>query len=239
MNSLKRKLHLVQLAGGKGLRAGGDTPKQFRATGSGLLFSVSLAEFLKISPDAGQVASITVTAAEKWANVVMSVLGHLPLEEAGIYRAEPGSTRTESTWNALQLIADQAGPKSDDLVAVHDAARPFATSRLLAQLMAAAAESGAAVPGIPLADTILQMEAGGAQARYLERSALVAVQTPQVFRWELLHDAHQWAAETGQSFTDDGSLVAHRGTNPIVIPGEQSNWKVTTEGDWQRAIDTL
>jgi len=233
------RVHLVQLAGGKGLRVGGDTPKQFRATGKGMLFAVSLAEFLNLTSEIGKVASITVTAAQQWENVVKGVLAFLPGDEMSFHRAEPGATRTESTWNALQLLKEQSAPEPGDLVAVHDAARPFATADLLAKLIVAASASGAAVPGIPVADTILQTSTETSSAVYLERDALVAVQTPQVFHWELLYDAHQWAASNGSSFTDDGSLVAHRGTNPVVVPGEQGNWKVTTEGDWLRASELL
>jgi len=234
-----KRVHLVQLAGGKGLRAGGDTPKQFRATGSGMLFSISLGEFLKLPADTGEVASITVTAAQMWDNVVKIILHQFSNDGVSLHRAEPGETRTESTWNALQLLEEQVSPEPDDLVAVHDAARPFATADLLTKLVAAASISGAAVPGIPVSDTILQTSGETSAAVYLERSALVAVQTPQVFRWELLRDAHQWAASNGRSFTDDGSLVAHCGTNPVVVSGEQGNWKVTTEGDWLRAVELL
>ncbi len=239
MNSSSKRVHLVQLAGGQGLRVGGHTPKQFRATGSGPLFAVSLAEFLKLSAEVGQVVSITVVAPSTWANVVRGILSQLPLQESCTHLADSGSTRTESTWNALQLMAHQVSPKPDDLVAVHDAARPFASVRLLAELIEAAAATGAAVPGIPVADTIVQKASADCAATYLVREALLAVQTPQVFRWELLHAAHEWAAQNERSFTDDGGLVAHRGTNPVVIPGQQSNWKVTTDGDWLRAAELL
>ena len=74
---------------------------------------------------------------------------------------------------------------------------------------------------------------------YLDRSSLVGVQTPQVFRWDLFHAAHAWAAEAGAVFTDDGGLLAERGQAPVVVAGEQGNWKVTTNGDWLRAETLL
>ncbi len=236
---MSQRVHLVQLAGGKGLRAGGQTPKQFRATSQGPLFTISLIEFLGLPSEVGEVVSITVTAPEPWSNVVAATLGQLPPGGYRTVRAEPGATRTESTWSALQTLNAQFSPQPHDLVAVHDAARPFASVTLLAKLVSAAAASGAAVPGIPVTDTILQKVSGSLAAHYLERENLVAVQTPQVFRWELLHEAHLWAAENQQNFTDDGGLVASRGTDPVVIPGEHENWKVTTEGDWKRAVDLL
>jgi len=233
------RLHLVQLAGGKGLRVGGDTPKQFRETGQGLLFGVSLREFLRLGDDVGKVVSITVTAAHQRGDVIREELGNIASQGTSIHLAKPGETRTESTWHALQVLAAEESPQTGDLVAVHDAARPFATAELLGKLVQAAEQSGAAVPGIPVADTILQIDGDHTAAVYLQRESLVAVQTPQVFQWELLYSAHQWAAENQRAFTDDGSLVAALGTGPIVVPGLQGNWKVTTDDDWRRASALL
>ena len=62
---------------------------------------------------------------------------------------------------------------------------------------------------------------------------------PQVFRWDLFREAHSWAADTGTDFTDDGGLMAARGHAPMVVAGEQDNWKVTTNGDLKRAAALL
>ena len=107
-----KRIHLVQLAGGKGLRAGGETPKQFRATGSGMLFSVSLWEFLKLPAELGKVVSITVTEAQKWDNVVKSILQPCSADGIKVLRAEPGSDRTGSTaqyGSAILTAPDPAG----------------------------------------------------------------------------------------------------------------------------------
>ncbi|MBK6734714.1 MAG: 2-C-methyl-D-erythritol 4-phosphate cytidylyltransferase [bacterium] len=95
----------------------------------------------------------------------------------------------------------------------------------------------APAPGVPVHDTIVHSEQG--RARYLARETLLAVQTPQVFRWEQLREAHAWAAASHASFTDDGGLLAARGHDPAVVEGEIGNWKITTEGDWRRAADLL
>lgn len=130
-------------------------------------------------------------------------------------------------------------------MAVHDAARPFASADLLARTAAAAATAGGAVPGVPVPDTIVRVPevsdpVGPAMtATYLRRELLFAVQTPQVFRWDLLHAAHSVAAAERRDFTDDGGLLASRGHDPVVVPGETSNWKVTTESDLRRALDLL
>ncbi len=244
-------IHLIQLAGGKGLRAGGGpgaAPKQFRPTGRGLLFTVSLRAFLEGGREHGyRVGSVTVVVPDDWRETALDALTGLMAGQGGTpwTLAPAGSSRTASTWNALSVMAggDAGLPEigDRDLVAIHDAARPFATAALLGRLIKAAAGAGCAVPGVPVIDTVVQAaEASGrVRVRYLPRETLSAVQTPQVCRWDLALAAHRWAAGNGAEFTDDGGLLADRGHPPVVVPGEQGNWKVTTEEQWQRARDIL
>ena len=229
-------VHLVFLAGGKGVRCGGEVPKQFRDTGRGPLLTVSLASFLAGDGSGGyRIGSVVVVAAERWRGLVREATGALELNSPVVFAA-PGDTRTASTHSALEALAS-TGPASGDLVAVHDAARPFATAGLLAALVSAADASGGAVPAVPVADTIIRHDSRGVS--YLPRETLLAVQTPQVFRWDLLAEAHRRAAGEGLSFTDDGGLLASRDHPPVVVPGEPGNWKVTTEADLLRALDIL
>ena len=253
----KKRLHLVLLAGGTGSRAGGGRgapPKQFCVSGRGQLFTVSLRAFLALdgAPQATvRVAGVTIAVAEAWCqNAVQGMEKVQEKHPDQAWQLAPaGETRTGSTWNALRALAagytsfaQVAPPAVDDLVAVHDAARPFATTDLLARLVEAATENGAAVPGVPVTDTIVRTDDAGdpaAPAVYLKRELLQAVQTPQVFRWDILYTAHEWAAGEGLDFTDDGGLLAARGHHPVVVPGDVGNWKVTTESDLRRAVDLL
>ena len=245
MSGFSGNLHLVLLAGGKGMRARDmalenvdQVPKQFRQTRKGLLFIVSLASFLEIPEHVAHIASVTVAVPEPWREEAATMLAHLlGLAKVPFDLAPAGSTRTQSTWNALTNLA-QRGCADGDLVAIHDAARPFADAALLTRLVEAAAACGGAVPGVPVADTIVQLD-GSSQAHYLDRSSLLAVQTPQVFRWDILHYAHAWASYQNAEFTDDGSLLADRGYVPAVVAGDVNNWKVTTDADWKRAHDLL
>lgn len=232
-----RALHLILLAGGQGLRAGAGelTPKQFRPTGRGLLFTVSLLDFLTLDEVTGhRPADTVITVSEPWRETAGDALADCDIPWS---LASAGQSRTESTWNAVRQMAAEFNPRPEDLVAVHDAARPFASPELLARLCTSASESGGAVPGIAVPDTIVQSTDDGAE--YLERSTLVAVQTPQVFHWGIFEAAHAWAAGQGHEFTDDGGLMASRGHQPVVVPGEQDNWKVTTADDWDRAVAIL
>jgi len=233
-------LHLILLAGGKGLRAadggqGDDVPKQFRPTGRGPLFAVSLREFfLPGLEQAWHPASVTVTVAAAWQDAVTAELSTLSVPWQ---LANPGASRTASTWNATVALAAAVVPGAGDLVAVHDAARPFATVGLLDAVAAAALAAGGAVPGVPVTDTIVQVTDGA--ATYLSRENLLGVQTPQVFRWSIFETAHRWAHETAAEYTDDGGLLAAKGHLPAVVTGESGNWKVTTAADWDRAKDML
>ena len=252
---LQPRIYLAVLAGGQSLRARGSdssAPKQFREVGGRMLLLVGLRELVR----APGVVHAVLVVPEPWRPLVAQALDEAALS-VPCTLAAAGDHRTASAWQALSSLAGlPAGerPDPDDLVAIHDAARPFASRHLLARVARAAARHGAAVPGVPVADTVVQLavgedagESGVAEAdagervvaSYLERRRLVAVQTPQVCRWRELHAAHAWAAAEKRSFTDDGGLVAERGLLPAVVMGEAANWKITTEEDWERAAGLL
>lgn len=231
------RLHLILLAGGRGLRAinADKVPKQFRATGRGPMFAVSLREFLNLDPSSGfRPSNLILTVPDDWRETTAGALEKMDIPWG---LAPAGTTRTGSTWNAVRELETQFAPHAEDLVAVHDAARPFASADLLVRLGRAAAQAHGAVPGVPVTDTIVQSDGG--RATYLERSTLLAVQTPQVFRWDLFQAAHAWAAAAGADFTDDGGLMAACGHDPVVVAGEPGNWKVTTNADWDLAETLL
>ena len=239
---LQPRLYLAVLAGGRSTRArrsDSAAPKQFREVGGSMLFLQGLSELAQ----APGVAHAVVVVPEAWLPLAQSALASATLPIPWTLAAA-GEHRTASAWNALREMAAlpaDVRPTEDDLVAVHDAARPFASRHLLARVARSAARRRAAVPAVPVADTIVQLMPGEDDsaerpvAAYLERGRLAAVQTPQVVRWRDLHAAHAWAAAEGRSFTDDGGLLASRGIEPVVVMGEPGNWKITNEDDWQRA----
>ncbi|MSQ62142.1 MAG: 2-C-methyl-D-erythritol 4-phosphate cytidylyltransferase [Dehalococcoidia bacterium] len=114
-------------------------------------------------------------------------------------------------------------------VLVHDGARPLVTPSLIGAALARARETGAAVPGIALADTVKRISADGHVAETLDRATLRAIQTPQAFRRELLLRAHE--AETEQDALDDGQMVERLGIPVVIFPGDRRNLKVTTAED--------
>jgi 2-C-methyl-D-erythritol 4-phosphate cytidylyltransferase len=117
-----------------------------------------------------------------------------------------------------------------DYVLVHDAARPLASAGLVRRVLAAAVESGAAIPGLPPRDAVKRVE-GGRLVESLDRSRLVLAQTPQGFRYQLFERAHFEAADAGVVGDDDGQLVAASGHPVTVVEGEPTNLKLTTAED--------
>jgi 2-C-methyl-D-erythritol 4-phosphate cytidylyltransferase/2-C-methyl-D-erythritol 2,4-cyclodiphosphate synthase len=132
----------------------------------------------------------------------------------------------------LEALSAQA----PTIVLVHDAARPFTSAALVSRAIAAAATSGAAVPGLPVTDTVKLVDGDGSVAATLNRAALRTVQTPQAFAYSALLDAHRRAAAQGrEDFPDDAALVEWAGLKVSVFEGEASNMKMTTPQDFARA----
>lgn len=141
---------------------------------------------------------------------------------------EGGDSRSASVRAGLALV-----PGDATIVCVHDAARPFASPALYERVIAAvAAGADAAVPGIPVADTIKVVEADGTVVATPDRSTLVAVQTPQAFRASVLRAAH----DAGGDATDDAALIEQAGGTVVVVEGDHLNRKVTLPDDleWAR-----
>jgi 2-C-methyl-D-erythritol 4-phosphate cytidylyltransferase len=133
-----------------------------------------------------------------------------------------------------------AVPADAAIVCVHDAARPLATPELYARVIAAvAAGADGAIPGVPVTDTIKLVDelvdGGGTVVGTPDRARLVAVQTPQAFRAEMLRAAHA----AGGEGTDDAALVEAEGGRVVVVPGEVENLKVTTPSDLDRVAEVL
>lgn len=136
-----------------------------------------------------------------------------------------GETRTESV-----LAGITAAPENAVLVAVHDGARPLVSEAVITEAVTTAAEYGAAAPVVPVKDSIKRIEDGNIAAD-VARSTLAAVQTPQVFRKDLLRRALTSTAERGYSFTDDCAAVESLGTIVKATHGSYQNIKITTPED--------
>ena len=143
---------------------------------------------------------------------------------AGTIGVPGGSERSHSVRAALAA----AGP--DDVVVVHDAARPLVTPALIAACIDGLADADAAIAATPVTDTIKECE-GERVARTLDRSRLWAVQTPQVFRRDVLERALAQDDRVVAAATDDAALVEALGATVRIVPASPENFKVTTALD--------
>jgi 2-C-methyl-D-erythritol 4-phosphate cytidylyltransferase len=175
------------------------------------------------SLQAGQVAGcfreiIVVAPAETIAAVTAVTAGR-----PGVRVIVGGATRTGSTWAAVDAAGDA------DVIAVHDAARPFVPPSLFQRCVEIARTEGSAVAGLPLADTVRRANEAGAAREEIEREGLWAAQTPQVFRRDQLEKAR--AAAGDRSFSDDAAALLAAGLPVKMVPGERRNLKITTFED--------
>ena len=116
-----------------------------------------------------------------------------------------------------------------ELVAIHDAARPFVTQKVIADSLQSAAEKGSGVAGVPLKDTVKVVSPGGVITHTPPRKSLVSVQTPQSFRRALISRAY--AAVPDRDVTDDASVLERYGGTVYITPGDPMNIKITTAED--------
>ncbi len=207
-------------AGGAGRRMGTGQPKAFLLLeGRSLLaWSVSLFE-----QHAGVDAIVVMAPAAMLAAARVSAA-----DFPKVIAVEPGGPRRQDTV-ALGLAAiEKRGAAPDDLVLVHDSARPLATPALVSAVIEAARRTGAAVPGLTPADTVKRVRQGRVTAT-LDRAELALIQTPQGFRLSLLQKAVRRHAAL--EVTDDASLVEALGHPIELVPGDPTNIKVTNPGD--------
>ncbi|HKI45005.1 MAG TPA: 2-C-methyl-D-erythritol 4-phosphate cytidylyltransferase, partial [Balneolales bacterium] len=138
---------------------------------------------------------------------------------------EGGSDRQESVERGLEFVDDV------DLVAVHDAVRPFVTASQIAECCKTAEEYGGAVLGIPARDTIKECDGDRFVKSTPDRAKLWQCQTPQIFRFHIFKKAFQYANDTGFRGTDDASIVEHMGGVVRMVQGDASNIKITYPQD--------
>jgi 2-C-methyl-D-erythritol 4-phosphate cytidylyltransferase/2-C-methyl-D-erythritol 2,4-cyclodiphosphate synthase len=214
----------IIVAAGRGSRAGGGRPKQFRPIGGVSMLRRSLLMFVE-HPMVG---------------FVQPVVRHEDLENYRLSAAEldvlapafGGATRQASVCAGLEALAAQ----NPDIVLIHDAARPFASASLVSRAIDAAAKSGAAIPALTVTDTVKTVDAAGLIDKTIDRTPLRLVQTPQAFAYSALLEAHRRAQQQGrEDFTDDAALAEWAGLKVSVFPGEAGNIKITEENDFARA----
>ncbi len=204
----------IILAGGSGVRMGRE--KQYLPLAGRPMIERTVEAFVSSGLFSGVILALAPENLKK----------HGPAwQRAGVRTAPAGATRMESLRSAFRLVSPGAG-----LVAVHDGARPLVSPALIETCLLAAARAGAAVPAVPLKDTVKAVSADG---KFFEntppRASLMAVQTPQCYRRGVLADLLAAAAE--KDYSDESQVLEQLGIKAAVVPSDYRNIKVTTPED--------
>ena len=211
-------------AAGRGERMGGGRAKQFREISGTPIIIHTLSRFEQCASVA-EVLAVVPAGAEAEVTALAAAHGLKKLARA----VAGGASRTESVWRGLEAT----GP-GVEVVAVHDAARPFVTPAEIDRVVAEAVRGGAAVLAARAVDTIKEAE-GSRVVRTLERTRLWHAQTPQCFRRELLRRAYERALAEGFEGTDDSALVERLGEPVRIVEGGAHNIKITSPQDFALA----
>jgi 2-C-methyl-D-erythritol 4-phosphate cytidylyltransferase/2-C-methyl-D-erythritol 2,4-cyclodiphosphate synthase len=218
----------VIVAAGRGTRAGGDLPKQFRQVGGEVMLGRTLSMFLEHQNVGTVLPVINADDAELYAQLSAGISANPRL----ISPVFGGATRQASVRAGLEAL----GSRKPDYVLIHDAARPFASNELLSRAITAVQKTGAAIPTLPVTDTVKTIDGLGRVDKTLDRASLRLVQTPQAFAFRPLLDAHRRAQAAGrEDFTDDSALAEWAGMKVDVFAGEPGNIKITSAEDFARS----
>lgn len=220
------KKYVLIVAGGKGLRMGGELPKQFIPMRGKPILMHTLEAFQRWDPEARLLLVLPEDHQAYWRMLCKELGCTVPHRVVN-----GGETRFHSVRNGLTFLSNEVEkfPAEDRLVlvGVHDGVRPFVTSDVIRECFFQARQSGAAIPVIPVVDSLREFTGSG--SRPVDRSRYLAVQTPQVFNYEVLKKAY------GQPytplFTDDASVVEAAGYPVVTVSGNRENIKITTPFD--------
>jgi len=240
MTHSKKKVAIIITAAGNSSRMGGNVKKEYMPLGDGTVLSSCVKAFITAAkaPDSSFVIShLIVTVPEDGSmgavEAVSAFFNFDSTVQEAVQYIQGGRTRQISVFNAMNYLKDVKD--KPELVLVHDGARPFVSQRIISDVINGADQIGAAIPAIPVTDTIKEIGIHGFVSRHLARKNLVAVQTPQAFSFVNLLFSHTQAITDGNEYTDDSEIYARYCGKVKIVPGDVKNIKITYPGDLERA----
>lgn len=220
---ISKRTAAIIVAAGRGLRAGGGGPKQYRSIGGKTVLSRAMEPFCS-HPD---VFAVQPVRNPDDADIFDQAVSHLTYQTP----VNGGATRQASVRAGLEALASHA----PDIVLIHDAARAFVTDKVISRAIDSALITGAAIPVVPVTDTIKVVDGSGAITATPDRAGLRIAQTPQAFRFDVILEAHRRAArESRDDFTDDAAIAEWAGLTVTTFEGDVANMKLTTPEDFAR-----
>ncbi len=214
------KVYVIIPAGGSGKRTGNEIPKQYMEFHGRELIAYTLGVFQKNK----NVDEIIIAAQEKYFELLENIKTKYNFNKVQKI-VEGGNERQQSVFNALSSI----DAEKDDIILVHDAARPLLPQNILDNVITTTREKGNAVVAIKAKDTLVN--GTDTVVNYINRGRINYVQTPQAFNFETLWDAMKRATEESFLGTDESMLVSRLGKTVNLIEGSSLNFKITTESD--------
>jgi 2-C-methyl-D-erythritol 4-phosphate cytidylyltransferase/2-C-methyl-D-erythritol 2,4-cyclodiphosphate synthase len=218
-----QKTAAIIVAAGRGLRAGAGGPKQYRLIGGRTVLARAMEPFCSHP----EVSLVQPVRNPDDADIFDGAVAGLTYRPA----VNGGATRQASVRAGLEALASEA----PDIVLIHDAARAFVSAGVIARAIQAAQATGAAIPVVPVTDTVKLVDAAGHVEATPDRARLRIAQTPQAFRFAAILDAHRRAAREGRDdFTDDAAIAEWAGLTVATFEGDAANMKLTTPEDFAR-----
>lgn len=212
--------YIIIVAGGKGLRMGGDIPKQFLPIKGKPVLMRTIERFHECSPQLRVILVLPREQQDYWHTLCRD-------HSFGIDHTvvDGGDTRFGSCQNGLAAIPDD----EEGIVGIHDGVRPFVSADTVERCFAWARACGAAIPVLPVTDSLRRVSGDGGSSRCVNRSEYRAVQTPQAFNIQVLKKAYRQPYQ--EAFTDDASVVEAMGVKVDMVEGNRENIKLTTPFD--------
>ncbi len=208
-------------AAGSGTRMGEGKPKQFLIVNGKPLLSYTIEAF----NNHPLIDEIIIVTNEDFIDEVKSFSGNYQKVK---HIVKGGSTRQQSVFLGLSFLKEN-GVNPNDIILIHDGARPLVSERIIAANIEACKENNAVETVISATDTIIQSKDGEINNQTLNRKELYQVQTPQTFKFDLIYKAH--SSLQNDDATDDAQLVAKLGKDIYLVNGDKKNFKVTTKED--------
>lgn len=211
--------YIIIVAGGKGLRMGADMPKQFLPLCGKPVLMHTIERFRSYDAELGIIVVLPHEQQQLWRELCQK---HSFTVEHTV--VDGGDTRFQSSKNGLAAVPDDA----DGVVGIHDGVRPFVSAEVIGRCFEAARKHGAALPVMPVTDTLRHVDADG-RGHNVQRSEFRSVQTPQAFSIQLIKKAFR--QPYNDAFTDDASVAEAAGATVTMVDGNRENIKLTTPYD--------
>lgn len=211
--------YAIIVAGGKGERMGGDTPKQFLELAGKPILMHTLEKFQQTIPSIEIILALPENQVDFWEELFHKYETPRIIHQV----VAGGETRFHSVQNALKLV------KENSLVAIHDGVRPLVSAQTIEACFNGAEQHGNAIPVMDVVESIRHVSKQENMNKAVPRSCYKTVQTPQCFTSELILKAYEQDYNT--AFTDDASVVEMMGTEINLVKGNKENIKITTTAD--------